>query len=151
MSIFWRIMIMGLALGPLLSGAAMAAEVHVYKSPECSCCTSWARHMRDAGFSVIEQTTGDLERLKRAHQVPDRLFSCHTAIVDGYVIEGHVPAEDVRRLLRERPAIVGLSAPGMPRHAPGMQSAGLPLRGFDVIAFGRDAHGRVFRHYPEAD
>jgi len=124
------------------------AEVVMYKSPGCSCCGGWAEHLRREGFHVIEKKQDDMDAVKSAYGVPERLASCHTAIVDGYVIEGHVPAADIRRLLKERPAnVVGLTAPGMPMKSPGMQAEGLPPKGYDVLAFDKDGRVRVFQRY----
>ena len=93
----------------------------------------WVSHLKDNGFTVRTTDVSDVSELKSEHNVPERLASCHTALVDGYVIEGHVPAEDIRRLLRERPNVVGISVPGMPVGAPGME--GPNPREFPVISF----------------
>lgn len=118
--------------------------LEVWKSPSCGCCAGWIRHMEAAGFTAIVHDTEDMERVKQSRGVPDALGSCHTAVVDGYVIEGHVPAEDVRRLLTERPRAKGLSAPGMPQDAPGMDmKTGRP---YDVVLFGGEADRVFARH-----
>jgi len=122
-------------------------EVVMYKPPTCNCCTGWAEHLQGAGFKVVIHKRDDMDAIKAEHGVSRKLASCHTAIVDGYVIEGHVPAADVERLLRERPDIVGLTAPGMPQQAPGMQSPGLPPRGYDVLAFDKNGVTTVFQRY----
>ncbi|HKK27160.1 MAG TPA: DUF411 domain-containing protein [Gemmatimonadota bacterium] len=131
----------GAALFALRSPAeATGPVVEVVKSPTCGCCEMWVDHMRDAGFRVkvrdVDYAT--LTASRAGAGVPGDLSSCHTATVDGYTIEGHVPAADVRRLLAERPHIRGLSAPGMPGGSPGMESA--PAERYDVVAF--DASGR---------
>jgi len=112
-----------LACGPAITYAESAAAplVKMYKSPTCGCCGKWAEHMRAAGFAVEENSVDDVVPYKRQYGVPAELFTCHTAIVEGYVIEGHVPAEDVWRMLRERPAIKGIGVPGMPIGSPGME------------------------------
>ncbi|TLS77275.1 DUF411 domain-containing protein [Mariprofundus erugo] len=140
--------------GVLISAAAMlsplqamATEVVMYKSPNCGCCTDWADSLRKEGFTVVENQREDMDRIKASYGVPEKLSSCHTATVDGYVIEGHVPAADVKRLLDEKPAIVGLTAPGMPMKSPGMQPAGLPPKNYDVLAFDKDGKAVVFSHY----
>lgn len=123
-------------------------EVVMYKSPGCSCCGGWAEHLRREGFHVIEKKREDMDAVKSAYGVSERLASCHTASVEGYVIEGHVPAADIRRLLKERPAnVIGLTAPGMPMKSPGMQAEGLPPKGYDVLAFDKDGRVRVFQRY----
>ena len=97
-----------------------ATTVQVYKSPTCGCCANWVKHLQQHGFRTQVTETDNVADIKAQHKIPARAQSCHTAIVDGYVIEGHVPATDVQRLLKERPAIKGISLPGMPDGAPGM-------------------------------
>ena len=113
---------------------ADGAEMLVYRSPSCGCCGAWVEHMRAAGFTVRVENLEDLSPVKQQFGVVPALQSCHTAIIDGYVIEGHVPAEDVRRLLTERPQATGLSVPGMPIGSPGMEM-GNRREPFDVVLF----------------
>jgi hypothetical protein len=122
--------------------AAAMPHVAVYKSPTCGCCGKWIAYMQTKGYTTTVTNLTDVAPIKVKYQVPPRLQSCHTSMVGGYVIEGHVPAEDIRRLLRERPAIVGLAAPGMPAGAPGMDVPNSPP--YDVIAFEKDGRTRVF-------
>lgn len=144
-------LIWGLLLAPvLISGFAtssIATEVVMYKNPSCGCCAGWAKHMRKAGFTVKELPREDMSAVKNKYGVSDGLASCHTAIVDGYVIEGHVPASDVLRLLKERPNIVGLTAPGMPMHSPGMQAEGQTPKHYDVLAFDKQGKAKVYHRY----
>jgi hypothetical protein len=119
----------------------------MYKSPTCQCCTGWAEHLRQAGFTVIENKQEDMDAIKSKYGVPEKLASCHTAIVDGYVIEGHVPAADVTRLLKEKPKVAGLTAPGMPMQSPGMQASGLQPKSYNVLAFDKNGKSHVFTHY----
>lgn len=109
----------------------------VYKSPSCGCCSQWVEHAKSAGFTVREVNTDDLNTVKREMGIPPRLASCHTVVVGSYVVEGHVPADDVKRMLRDRPAGVrGLAVPGMPVGSPGMEQG--PVSGYDrydVLAF----------------
>jgi hypothetical protein len=100
--------------------------------------------MRDNGFTVRTTDTEKLDELKANHRVPRQAQSCHTALVSGYVLEGHVPAADVKRLLKERPAIAGIAVPGMPIGSPGMEVPGMKAAPFDVVAFGKDGSTRVF-------
>jgi len=126
----------------LLTGgvaAAGATAVTVYKSPTCGCCKNWVAHLRANGFSVKAVDVADVTSYKLANGISPALASCHTALVDGYVIEGHVPAQDIKRLLRERPKIVGLAAPGMPSGSPGMEQGYKDA--YDVVSF--DKSGRV--------
>ena len=130
----------------LLAGAATASsafsaspappEMTVYKTPSCHCCAKWVEHVKAAGFTVKTVDQDDLSSLKADLGVTKNLASCHTALVGGYVIEGHVPASDIQRLLKERPKIAGLAAPGMPGAGPGMDTSKDP---YDVLAF--DAKG----------
>jgi hypothetical protein len=134
------------ALGVLgVAQAHRATRVEVYKSPSCGCCTEWVKHMRANGFEVRAHEVSDVDSIRRRLGVPAELVSCHTAIVEGYAIEGHVPAADVKRLLKERPKAIGLAAPGMPQDAPGMDlKTGEP---YDVLLVARDGRHKVFRHY----
>lgn len=115
---------------------ALADEtiVKVHKDPNCGCCTGWVQHLRDAGFTVQVDETSDLEPVRTRLAVPAALAACHTAEVDGYVIEGHVPAPAVRRLLSQRPEVRGLSVPGMPVGSPGME--GGSRQPYTVLSFG---------------
>ena len=110
--------------------------VKVWKSPTCGCCSLWVEHMRKEGFTVEVEDLPDLTQVKHEHGVAPELQSCHTALVDGYVIEGHVPAEDIKRLLEERPQVVGLAVPGMPTGAPGMEYGDVK-NPYDVLTFDR--------------
>lgn len=114
------IMMMGL-LG-VASHAGATATVEVYKSPTCGCCAKWVDHMRDHGFTVNTHDVGNKEMRKKSG-ISESLGSCHTALVNGYAIEGHVPAPDIIRLLKEKPKAVGLSVPDMPHGTPGMEGA----------------------------
>lgn len=116
-----------------------AGEVMVYKSPACGCCKDWVKHLRDHGFTVKTQDVADVTPIKAKHGVLPALASCHTALVDGYVVEGHVPADDLKRLLRERPAVAGVAVPGMPAGSPGME--GTRQDRYQVLTF--DAAGRT--------
>ena len=129
----------GAALGLAAPALASPNEVVMYKDPNCGCCGKWAEHMRSAGFAVKEVASPRMDLVKQEAGVPEALGSCHTAKVGGYVVEGHVPAADVRRMLAEKPAIRGLSAPGMPLGSPGMEGP-YPAERYDVVSF--DAQGR---------
>jgi hypothetical protein len=122
-------------------------NVEVYKSPFCGCCAGWVDHMRDSGFPVTVRDLEDISMIKRKAGVPERLDSCHTAMVDGYLIEGHVPASDIKRLLQLRPEGRGLAVPGMPIGSPGMEQ-GDQHDPFDVILLGSSEGGEVFSHHP---
>jgi hypothetical protein len=131
------------ALSPV-AGAAQDVEVTVYKSPTCDCCREWVEHLRRGGFRVKTEDVTDLTPIKTRHGVPAAVQSCHTALVQGYVVEGHVPVDLVERLLRERPRIVGLAVPGMPVGSPGMEVAGVPADRYRVLTFDRSGKTEVF-------
>ena len=138
-----------LASIPILPAHAVGnTRIEVYKSPTCGCCSLWVEHLRENGFAVDARDVADLDPVKRMAGVPGHLVACHTAMVDGYVIEGHTPASAIEKLLAERPAIRGLAVPGMPAGSPGMPSPA-PER-YDVIAFG-EGEDRVFMSFVEAD
>jgi hypothetical protein len=118
--------------------------VVVWKDPGCGCCEAWVTHLRYAGFTVIARDTSAMTGIKQARGVPEALWSCHTAVIDGYVIEGHVPAADISRLLTERPQARGLAVPGMPQSAPGMDIAGQP---YTVLLFGIATGDAVFARH----
>ncbi len=130
------------AAGISVPGPASSAEITVYKSPWCGCCSKWVDHMAADGHSVTTKKIEDLDQIKKMAGVPEQLQSCHTALVDGYVIEGHVPARDVARLLTERPNAKGLSVPGMPTGSPGMEG-GAP-ESYEVMLFQADGSASVY-------
>lgn len=131
----------------LFSGLAAAVEMTVYRSPTCGCCSGWVAHMREAGFDITEVMRDDMNEVKAEHEVPRDLVACHTAVVNGYLIEGHVPAEDVRRLLEHGGSVRGLAVPGMPVGSPGMEVPGRPAEPYQVIEFGPDGHRAVFAEH----
>jgi hypothetical protein len=123
--------------------------IEVYKTPTCGCCTKWIDSLRAAGFEVNATDMPDLTALKAMNGVPRKLSSCHTAIVSGYVVEGHVPAADLKRLLEEKPAVAGLSVPGMPLGSPGMEHPDSSRHeAYDVLAFGPDGVSVFASHAP---
>ena len=125
------------------AGPALATEksplIQVYKSPTCGCCSKWVDHLRDAGFTVEATNVRDVSVYKREYGLPPQLASCHTGIVQGYVVEGHVPADDVIRMLREKPAIKGIAVPGMPMGSPGMEGPNSDR--YETLSF--DAAGTI--------
>ena len=123
---------------------APAAVITVYKSPSCGCCKGWVEHVKAAGYQVEVHDVANVNPVKDDAGVPADARSCHTAIVDGYALEGHVPAEDIARLLKERPAIAGLAVPGMPVGSPGMEVPGQPADKYDVVAFKADGSTEVY-------
>ncbi len=126
-------------------GRASAKAITVYKSPTCGCCAAWVDYLGDQGFRVSVIDRLDLRDIKEQYGIKTHLRSCHTGVVDGYAIEGHVPAGDIWRLLKERPAAAGLSAPGMPKMSPGMHS--IEPKGYDVLLFDDTGKATVFSRY----
>ena len=142
-----RALLVGLPVAFLANAAAAAPEKRLiaYKTPWCGCCGGWIAHMRQAGWAVQVVEREDLAPIRAQHGIPDRLASCHTAVVGAYAIEGHVPAADIDRLLNERPAARSLSAPGMPAGSPGMEAAG--REPYATVLILNDGSTRVFgRH-----
>lgn len=127
-----------------ISSAAAAQTVNVFKDAGCGCCGAWVSHLRDSGFTVeaSDVTPDEMSALKAKSGITAATASCHTALVDGYVIEGHVPASDVARLLKEKPEAVGLSVPGMPIGSPGMEF-GTPET-YEVLLMGKTGSTTVF-------
>ena len=121
--------------------------ITVYKSPSCSCCQGWVTYLEEEGFNVNAIDHDDVDAIKAKHGLSDpTLKSCHTAIVDGYVVEGHVPANDIERLLREKPTdIIGISAPGMPMMSPGMASR--TPKDYNVLSFTKAGDTAIFSQY----
>lgn len=148
-TLFHRILRTSLVCAAILSAQAAQAsedEVVMYKDPNCGCCGQWAEHLRTNGFSVKEIATGDMESIKREAKLPPELASCHTARVGGYVVEGHVPAYDIRRLLAERPSVIGISVPGMPLGSPGMEGP-YAAESYQVMSFDAEGKARVFAEH----
>lgn len=134
---------------PALAQSPRAAEIHVYKSPTCGCCNDWIEHLEANGFKVAATNVPDSRFYRARFGMPARLGSCHTGVVAGYVIEGHVPAREIKRLLRERPKALGLSVPGMPVGSPGMD--GPEYNGhvdpYDVLLVQADGRATVYASY----
>jgi hypothetical protein len=137
---------LGVAGGHSLEAQRSTGVVEVFKSPTCGCCSLWVKHLEQNGFTAKVTEMDDLSALKKKHGVPSRATSCHTALVNGYVLEGHVPAADVKRLLMERPAVAGLAVPGMPVGSPGMEM-GTTVQPYNVLAFDKAGETKVFSSY----
>jgi len=127
------------------SKIAVAEEVMVYKSPTCGCCTKWVKHLEDKGFDVKTQDMSDVRPIKSKYGVQGKFQSCHTAKIGKYFIEGHVPAKDIKRLLKENPDIKGLSVPGMPMGSPGME--GHRSDKYNVLAIDRNNKATIYSQY----
>lgn len=121
-------------------------DIVVYRSPTCGCCSKWLDHLKKHQFNVEDIVTDDMAAIKKKYGVPGNLSSCHTAIVEGYVIEGHVPAGDIKSLLKMKPKVTGLSVPGMPAGTPGMEMGG-KKDPFQVVAFDKEGQTQIFNNY----
>ena len=145
---FLQLMAAGAALCWLPQSGAALPQIEVYKSPDCGCCKDWIAHLEANGLLARVRDTGN-EQARRKLGMPERYASCHTGLIAGYVIEGHVPAREILRLLRERPAVLGLAVPGMPIGSPGMD--GPEYRGrrdpYDVLIVGRNGSSRSYQRY----
>ena len=128
--------------------AASEPTLTVYASPQCGCCDDWVTHMQDNGFATEVRKVDSINAIKKEAGLPRELASCHTAFIDDYLIEGHVPAKDVQRLLQEQPKAAGLSVPRMPMGSPGMEIEGRGRDAFDVILFQRDGSQSIYESYP---
>ena len=123
-----------------------ALQVTSYRSPSCGCCGGWVEHMQTAGFQVDDRITEDMDAVKQEFGVPLDLSACHTAVVNGYVVEGHIPAEDVRRLLAEQPDVAGIAVPGMPIGSPGMESGDI-RQPYTVYSFTTSGEVEAFQEH----
>ncbi len=132
----------GVATSAGIASAADHPAMTVWKDPSCACCGNWIAHMRAAGFTVTVKEVENLTPVKRLAGIPDHLQSCHTAKIDGYTIEGHVPAADVKRLLKTKPKASGLVVPGMPSGSPGMENG--TIDPYDVLLLKDDGKTEVF-------
>ncbi|MBK1671997.1 metal-binding protein [Ectothiorhodospira shaposhnikovii] len=145
---------LSLLTGSLSMGWALAEglDITVYKDPDCGCCTLWEQHLEDNGFRVDSRETRAMGMVKAQVGLPRDMASCHTAIVDGVIVEGHVPADVVHRFLAERPAgAVGIAVPGMPLGSPGMEMPDGRTQPYDVRAFDADGHSWVYSSHNRGD
>ena len=121
-------------------------DMTVYRSPSCGCCGLWVEHARKHGFNIKDIKTEEMEALKQKYNIPTELASCHTTIIDGYVMEGHIPADDIKRFLQKKPEFAGLAVPGMPIGTPGMEASNIK-QPFQVLAFNHKGEIEVFKEY----
>jgi hypothetical protein len=137
----------GLGAPHLLAQPAPGTPITVYKSASCGCCAKWVDHLRDNGFAPVVHDEENMDAIKDDLGVPKAMRSCHTALMAKYLVEGHVPAADLRRLLSEHPAVAGLAVPGMPASTPGMAVPGQPHEPYEVLAFARDGKSVLFARH----
>jgi hypothetical protein len=135
----------------IVGSAGYAADepvaVTVYRSPTCGCCGKWIEHLKQNNFNVKDIVSDEMDAIKARYGVPKEMASCHTAIVDGYVVEGHVPASDIMKLLKTKPKVTGLAVPGMVTGSPGMEMGGR-VDPYDVMSFDKENRFQIFNRYP---
>jgi hypothetical protein len=129
-------------VAPITVASADLPEVTVYKDPNCGCCAKWVDHMKASGFKVKAVDTSDVQSVKQKYNIGSELQSCHTAIIGDYAIEGHVPADVIVKLLKEKPSVAGLAVPGMPMGSPGMEGA--TKERYDILTFDRAGRTTVY-------
>lgn len=144
-----RSLLVAMLAMPLSAMAESATTIDVWKTPECGCCKDWIKHLQSNGFQVVAHDVGDTSEMRRKLSMPEQFGSCHSGSVNGYALEGHVPATEIRRLLRERPVAVGLSVPAMPLGAPGMDGPEYQGRSFpyEVLLVGKNGKTSVYQAY----
>ena len=140
------VMMLGVVGAGQTQKSASAPTMEVYKSPTCGCCSKWVEHVTQGGVNVkvTELSDDALDALKQKYGVPRTAQSCHTGIVNGYVVEGHVPVTEIQRLLKERPAVVGIAVGGMPMGSPGMEVPGRPGQTYNVVTFDKTGAVKVY-------
>ncbi len=143
MNLLKIVLAVGLAV---VSVAVKAEEIVVYRSPTCGCCEKWLAHLQTDGFTIKDNVTNDVNAIKTKHGVTPKLASCHTATINGYVVEGHVPVDDIKKMLKTKPEIVGIAVPGMPVGTPGMEMGGKKEQ-YDVVSFDSKGNTQLFNSY----
>ncbi len=142
--ISFAVVVVGLAIAAVVTSTQAPTAISVVRDPGCGCCLNWVAHLERAGFKATVTESADMDTVKDGKGVPKAARSCHTATVGGYVIEGHVPAADIQRLLKERPNVAGLAVPGMPVGSPGMESSSGRVQPYDVLTFDKAGRTTVF-------
>ena len=143
--LFWGWMFTGAGDSDPAADTVSSGEITMYRGEGCDCCLRWANYLQDEGFVVHDALVNDLRNVKQEREVPDRMASCHTAVIDGYVVEGHVPAREIRRLIDEKPEAIGIAVPGMPVGSPGME--GFFTETYEVILFDSEGNRQVYARY----
>jgi hypothetical protein len=133
------------AVAPAVKATPKEPTITVYKDPSCGCCKSWIEHLIKHGYRVDAKDSPNMAEIKRTLGVPEALTACHTGVVNGYLIEGHVPAADIAKLLKEKPKVAGLAVPGMPMGSPGME--GPRRQHYQVLSFDKNGKTKVFASY----
>ncbi|MQA90641.1 MAG: DUF411 domain-containing protein [Gemmatimonas sp.] len=143
-AILAALLLVGTAAFAWTERTAEATEIVVYATPTCGCCSAWVEHLQENGFEVEVVHQDDLSAIRREHGLPPELMSCHMGIVEGFAIEGHVPASTVQRLVAERPAVLGIAAPGMPMGSPGMEHPDGITQQFEVYSWDASGATEIF-------
>ena len=146
LKLFFAISLLLATVGVKAESLNKPVDIVVHRSPTCTCCGKWLEHLKQNNFKVSDVVTNDVQAIKDKYGVSPELSSCHTAIVEGYVIEGHVPAEDIKALLKTKPKVIGLAVPGMVTGSPGMEM-GPKKDPYKVISFDQDNQVKVFNSY----
>lgn len=144
-----RALLTAFTFAPLSVFAQEKTKIEVWKTPSCGCCTDWITHLHDNGFEVLVNDVSDTSLIRSKHRIPDEYASCHSGLVHGYALEGHVPAKEIKRLLAEDPKVVGLVVPSMPLGSPGMDGPGFQGRKmpYDVLLIALDGAASVYQTY----
>lgn len=137
------LLIAGFSLELAAEEAGKPMEMTVYRSPTCGCCGKWLEHAKQNGFKINDVISEDMDAIKARFGIPEKLASCHTAVVDGYVVEGHVPAADIQKMLQTKAKVAGIAAPGMPMGSPGMEMGGRQDP-YNVVSFDKEGKAEVF-------
>ncbi len=140
------LLIFNTAIKADVTDAGKPVDIVVYRSPSCECCGKWLEHLKKNNFTVNDVVTDDVQAIKTKYGVSESMASCHTAVVNGYVIEGHVPANDIMTLLKTKPKLAGIAVPGMPKGTPGMEM-GNKKDSYKVMSFDKENHYQVFNSY----
>ena len=135
------------SMGMSASRETVKPVVHVWKSPTCGCCEGWVKHLEASGYQVEVENVQDVNAIKRERGIPVGAWSCHTAEVDGYLVEGHVPAATIDRVLAERPQVAGVAVPGMPMGSPGMEMPGMQADPYAVMSFTGQGRLEVYEQH----
>jgi len=149
MNFLKSVLVIALLITNVNAEIAKPVDITVYRSASCGCCGKWLEHLKANNFNVKDIVMDDVLAIKQKHGVTDNLASCHTALVGDYVIEGHVPANDIMKLLKSKPKVIGLAVPGMVTGSPGMEM-GEHKNAYDVVSFDKDHKTSVFSSYEES-
>ena len=149
MNLLKYVLVIALFSSTARAEAPKPIDITVYRSASCSCCGKWLEHLKANNFNVKDMVMEDVLPIKQKQGITDKLASCHTALVDNYVIEGHVPANDIMKLLKSKPKVIGLAVPGMVNGSPGMEM-GDHKNAYEVVSFDKDQKTAVFSSYAES-